>query len=66
MATSMLSKVVTTHESSVTNRADKLFLTGVCSPVAGKLIRAGKFFLTAFPVAAEGLLAYRKQNGKDH
>lgn len=62
MTASMLSKVVTAHEASFTNRTDKLFLTSVCSPVTRELIRARKFFVTALPVTAEWLLACRNRH----
>lgn len=55
MTASMLSKVVTAHEASVTNRTDKLFLAGVCTPVTGEFIRSCKFFVAALPVTAEWL-----------
>lgn len=59
MTASVLSKVVTAHESPVANRTDELFLAGVCSPVTGELIRACKLFFTALPITAEWLLTWR-------
>lgn len=57
VTTGVLGEVIAAHESAVTHGTHKLFLAGMCSPVTGELVRAGKPFITAVPAAAERLLA---------
>lgn len=56
MSASMLGQVVAAHEAPIAHVTHKLLLTGVCSPVAGELVGAGKLLVTALPVAAEWFL----------
>lgn len=58
MSASMLGQVVAAHEAPIAHVTHKLLLTGVCSPVAGELVGAGKLLVTALPVAAEWFLTW--------
>lgn len=57
MAAGVFGEVITAHKSPVAHGTHEFFLTGVCSPVTGELVRAGKPLITAVPAAAERLLA---------
>lgn len=57
MSPCVLGEVVAAHKPSVTHRADKLLFARVRSPMPGELVRASKFLITAFPVAAERFLS---------
>lgn len=52
----MFGQMVTAHEAPLAHAARKLLLTGVRPAVTGKLIRTGKLFITAVPMATEGFL----------
>lgn len=61
----MFGEVITAHESPVTHGTDKFFLTSMCSPVTGELIRAGKPLITAIPAAAEGFFTLEWEEAKN-
>lgn len=57
VSTCVLGEMVAAHKSSFTHRTDKLLLACVCSPMPRELIRACKFLIAAFPIAAERFLS---------
>lgn len=58
VSASMLGQVVAAHEAPIAHVTHKLLLAGVCSPVAGELVGAGKLLVAALPVAAEWFLTW--------
>lgn len=58
----MFGQMVTAHEAPLAHAAHKLLLTGVCPAVTGKLIRTGKLFITAVPMATEGFLTWKEES----
>lgn len=65
MPPGVFGQVVAAHEAPVAHVANEFLLAGVRAAVAGKLVGAGKLFVTALPVAAERLFTWRDEGGRN-